>query len=615
MREFVIGVDGGASKTSAVVMDRLARVLGRGFAGSSNFHNVGLAGLRVALWDAMQEAASAADVDPIDAAAVTWALAGSGRVQDILELEQLQMKMLPGSKRQVVTDALAALVGGAGTRAGVVLIAGTGMIAYGENDSGEQARAGGWGYALDNGSAYAIAKQALTAVARAADQSDLPTSLSKRILNTLGLERSSDLVNWIYAPERTVSDIAVLAPLVLSAAEAGDLVANDCVINGADALADAVAAVAGRLNLNANLFPLVLSGRLLTDNEYYRSLVIQAVRTRLYNVQPQAPNEAADVGAGLLALESLGVPLISSTQIETSGKQIWSSEWRNVLTSDLDLRTTLEMVGMMHLEDSRAVAAVRPTLPAIAGAVDAISARMVQGGRLIYVGAGTSGRLGALDASECPPTFNADPDQVIGIMAGGAQAFAAAKEGAEDNPEAGRMIIAEKEVKSLDSVVGIAASGRTPFVVGALEEARLRGALTVALTSNLPSSFTSLSDYVIAPLVGPEVITGSTRLKAGTAQKLVLNMLSTLVMVRLGKTYGNLMVDVRQQNLKLHERAVRIVASACQIDEVQALALLVASRRDVKVAIVSYLIGDSPHVARDLLSQSRGQVRKALSEQ
>ncbi|MEA3336737.1 MAG: N-acetylmuramic acid 6-phosphate etherase [Chloroflexota bacterium] len=613
MSEFVIGVDGGASKTSAVVMDRQAQVMGRGRGGSSNVHVVGLAGMRRALWDAMQEAASSAGVDLSQAARVTWALAGSGRAQDTRQIEELQGVMLPGTRGQVVTDALAALMGGAGTRIGAVLIAGTGMIAYGENAAGDQARAGGWGYALDRGSAYSLAQQALRAVARAADQSDLPTGLSKRIIGFLGLAQASDLVRWIYAPERAVSDIAALAPLVLDTAQAGDLVAAEVVALGADALADAAAAVAGRLNLESNPFPLVLAGRLLTNNEFYRQVVNQAVRTRLPSVRPQLPHDAADVGAGLLALESLGYALSSATWNEPPAKLVWTSEQRNVLTNDLDLLTTLEMVGLMHLADRRAVAALRPNLPAIATAVDAIAARMIRGGRLIYVGAGTSGRLGALDAAECPPTFNADPGQVVGIMAGGRTAFATAKEGAEDDRGAGRLAIAETETSSLDSVVGIAASGRTPFVAGALEEARDREALTVALICNLPSPLAGLADHVIAPLVGPEIITGSTRLKAGTAQKLVLNMLSTLVMVRLGKTYGNLMVDMRQQNLKLRDRAVRIVAEACGIDEARAEDALDASQRDVKVAIVSQLIDDSPEEARALLAQAGGLVREALA--
>jgi len=284
-----------------------------------------------------------------------------------------------------------------------------------------------------------------------------------------------------------------------------------------------------------------------------------------------------------------------------------------VLTHNLDTRPTLDIVGLMHLEDCRAVDAVRPILPHIAAAVDAIAERMQQGGRLIYVGAGTSGRLGVLDAAECPPTFNTEPGQVVGVIAGGAQALTEAVEEAEDDPQAGAQALRDLHVGPLDSVVGIAASGRTPYVKGALIEARNQSALTVALICNLPAPLADLADHVLAPLVGPEVITGSTRLKAGTVQKLVLNMLSTAVMVRLGKTYGNLMVDVQQHNAKLQERARRIVAQACGISMEEAAEALARCDHDVKTAIVSTLLACPPEVARERLRQANGNVRLAVS--
>ncbi len=259
-----------------------------------------------------------------------------------------------------------------------------------------------------------------------------------------------------------------------------------------------------------------------------------------------------------------------------------------------------------------AVAASATDLLALLTTLDAVAERMRRGGRLIYLGAGTSGRLGLLDAAECPPTFNAPPGQVTGVIAGGPDALTRSVEGAEDDTEAGRQAVAGLDVKESDSVVGIAASGRTPYVVAGLEEARRRGALTVALTCNLPAPLAEQADYVLAPLVGPEVITGSTRLKAGTAQKLTLNMLSTAVMVRLGKTYGNLMVDVRALNAKLRARARRIVAQACQIDDQSAEAVLARSDGEVKVAIVSHLAGCSPQAARDRLARAGGVMRAAL---
>ncbi len=616
MTNFVIGVDGGGSKTEAVILDEKGLELGRWRGdSSSNFHLVGKQGALDALIASMQGAARAAGVDLARAAAVVWALAGAGRPEEARMMRALQAELLPDTPGVVVTDALAALAGGVGARYGVVVIAGTGMIAYGEDGAGASARAGGWGHLLDDGSGYAIAMNALRAIVRAEDGGDLPTLLSERIRDALGLPSSQNLIHWLYAPERKVSEIAGLAPLALDAAQAGDLIATDIAVAAAEALAARGEAVARRLGLHEKpSFPLVLAGGLLTEHAFFRAIVVQAIRTRLPGARPRLPRYDAARGAGLLALEMLGWKREPVQEIPEAGEDVWTSEQRNLLTNDLDTRSTLELAGLMHIEDKRAVAAVRPTLPAVAATIDAIAARMKEGGRLIYVGAGTSGRLGVLDASECPPTFNTDPDQVVGVIAGGRRALTEAVEEAEDNPEDGARAMQELAIGPRDSVVGIAASGRTPFVMGALAEARRRGALTVALICNLPAPMAEMADHVLAPLVGPEVITGSTRLKAGTAQKLILNMLSTGVMVRLGKTYGNLMVDVQQLNAKLQVRARRIVAQACDIDENAAAAALRASGGDVKVAIVSVLLGCSPAEARRRLQRAGGNVRLAIDD-
>lgn len=613
MSTYVIGVDGGGSKTEAVVLDESRQTLGRGKSGSSNYLVVGLENSRIALVSAMKKSIAEAGVEMHQVSSATWALAGAGRPAGCELLATMSDEVLPGIPVRIEHDALAALVGGVGGRFGVVLNAGTGTIAYGENREGWQARAAGWGHFLDQGNAYGLVQEALRAIANAADGSDLPTQLTGEILGFLELDDPAGLVDWIYAEGRKVADFVALAPLVLATAESGDLLATDVAVRGADALARAVDAVSHRLGLWGQPFPLVLVGGLLACNGFYRQLVAQAILDRIPDVRPRLPRASAAVGAALLALETLGHPLAVGIDVEVAPEGIWSSERRNTLSQDLDLRSTLEMVGLMHLEDGRAVSSVRPNLLAISHAVDDIADRMVQGGRLIYVGAGTSGRLGTLDASECPPTFSAEPGQVVAIIAGGRKALTTAVEAAEDDPEAGREAMAGAGVGKLDSVVGIAASGRTPYVVGALEEARRRGALTTALVCNLPAPVAQFADHVIAPLVGPEVLTGSTRLKAGTAQKLVLNMLSTGVMVRLGKIYGNLMVDVRQQSAKLEQRARRIVAQACDIGEAEASAALLESEGDLKVAIISTLLDCPVAQAREQLAQHGGIVRKALT--
>jgi N-acetylmuramic acid 6-phosphate etherase len=289
-----------------------------------------------------------------------------------------------------------------------------------------------------------------------------------------------------------------------------------------------------------------------------------------------------------------------------------STEARNPRTTHIDQVSTLEMVEQINQEDMRVAQAVREELPHIAKAVDAVAARMAAGGRLIYTGAGTSGRLGVLDASECPPTFNTPPGLVVGLIAGGPSGLTSPVEGAEDDEAAGAQDIAALEIGPQDSVVGIAASGRTPYVLGALNEANRRGALTVSLACNHPSPAADLADIAIAPLVGPEVISGSTRLKSGSAQKMVLNMLSTAVMIRMGKTFSNLMVDVQPTNIKLRARARRIVAAACDLNDDSAARLLENCDGEVKTAIVAHHAQLQPDEARSRLQASDGVIHNAL---
>ncbi len=290
------------------------------------------------------------------------------------------------------------------------------------------------------------------------------------------------------------------------------------------------------------------------------------------------------------------------------------TESLNPLTAEIDALDTLSLVQAINDQDALVAGAIRAELPAIARAVDGIAIRLKQGGHLIYVGAGTSGRLGVLDASECPPTFGVSPDLVRGIIAGGDVALRAAVERAEDDPEAGATAVAGESVAEADVVVGITASGRTPFVLGAVKEARRRGALTVGLACNRPSELEAQVEVMIAPLVGPEVISGSTRLKAGTAQKMVLNMLSTAAMIRLGKTYGNLMVDLKATNAKLRVRAQRLVAQACSIESEQAEAVLAQCDYEVKTAIVMVKLGLDAAAARARLASCDGFIRVALIE-
>jgi N-acetylmuramic acid 6-phosphate etherase len=293
--------------------------------------------------------------------------------------------------------------------------------------------------------------------------------------------------------------------------------------------------------------------------------------------------------------------------------RVLTTEDRNPQTMEIDKVSALEMVGMFNREDFKAAEAVQARLAVIAQAVEAIAARLSEGGRLVYVGAGTSGRLGVLDAVECPPTFGTPPGMVVGVMAGGLHALGDPYEDVEDNVEAGAQEMAALGIGSKDCVVGIAASGRTPFVLSALQAARQAGALVISLACNDPAPIHELAQIKIALPVGPEALTGSTRLKSGTAEKMVLNMISTGVMIRLGKSFSNLMVDVQPQNQKLRQRSRRIVAQACRVDEARAAELLALCSEEVKTAIVVGLSGADPQKARQALLQCQGFTRQALS--
>ncbi|MEU2112220.1 N-acetylmuramic acid 6-phosphate etherase [Streptomyces sp. NPDC019507] len=280
--------------------------------------------------------------------------------------------------------------------------------------------------------------------------------------------------------------------------------------------------------------------------------------------------------------------------------------------ADIDRLPTAEIARIMNGEDRTVPDAVATQLPAIAAAIDATADRMARGGRLVYAGAGTAGRLGVLDASECPPTFNTGPDEVVGLIAGGPPAMVEAVEGAEDSEELAAADLDGLGLTALDTVVGISASGRTPYAVGAVEHARAAGALTIGLSCNAGSALAAAAEHGIEVVVGPEILTGSTRLKAGTAQKLVLNMISTITMIRLGKTYGNLMVDVRASNEKLRARSRRIVKLATDAPDAAVETALTAADGEVKTAILMLLADVDAGTAADLLKRARGHLREAL---
>ena len=290
------------------------------------------------------------------------------------------------------------------------------------------------------------------------------------------------------------------------------------------------------------------------------------------------------------------------------------TEQRNPFTMQIDRTTTLEMVKLINQEDHKCAEAVGKVLPEIAQGIDLIEAQLRAGGRLFYIGAGTSGRLGVIDAAECPPTYGVSPDLVNGLIAGGPSAMFRSVEGAEDERELGRQELISRGFSGKDALVGIAASGRTPYVIGAMDYAREAGAPVIAIVCCHDSEMSRHADVTIAPLPGPEVITGSSRMKSGTCQKMVLNMLSTGVMVKLGKVYGNLMVDVQATNAKLVSRAVRIVQTATGAGEDVARQTLEQCGYACKTAIVMLLLNLNAEEAEKTLENADGFVARAIGD-
>lgn len=289
-----------------------------------------------------------------------------------------------------------------------------------------------------------------------------------------------------------------------------------------------------------------------------------------------------------------------------------NSEKRNPFSYHLDQMSALEIVHLMNEEDKKIPLAIANILPQIAKGVENIVSAFQQGGRLIYIGAGTSGRLGVLDASECPPTFGSDPEMVKGLIAGGYAALTHAMEGVEDSPEQGKQDLQSINFCKKDILVGIAASGRTPYVIGALEYAKTQGAETIAITSNLNSTLANLANIALVPQVGAEVLTGSSRLKSGTAQKMILNMLTTASFVLLGKCYQNLMVDVKVSNKKLQARAINIICEATGCSKEKAENALICADNHAKLAILMILTGLEKTTAQQLLLQNSGNLSAAL---
>ncbi len=464
----------------------------------------------------------------------------------------------------------------------VLILSGTGSCCFGRRSDGLTAKIGGWGHILgDKGSGYEIGLRALKAVVFYLDRDGEWSELGRRILRRLQLNEPNELIGWAQSAAKT--DVAALAVEVFAAASKRDAIARDILKGAAHSLAQDALACARKLARPGRSVQFVLSGSVLLKQpgfaakvsdlvkESWRGAVVTPLRREgawgavelARSREPDGRRQKAE-GRGQRA-EGRGQRAEGNPQPKEfrlpSSPVLSPTEQRNPRSMNLDRMQISEAIELFLSEDATLPGALRAERAKIERGVRFIVQSFRSGGRLFYVGAGTSGRLGVLDASECPPTFRSDPELVQGIIAGGQRALWSAVEGAEDDPEAGQRAILFRGVTRQDTVVGIAASGRTPFVWGALHEAKRRGAKTILLCFN-PNLIIAPADrpaLVIAPRIGPELLTGSTRLKSGTATKLILNIFTTLAMVQAGKVLGNLMIDVKASNVKLRDRAVRMV--------------------------------------------------------
>jgi N-acetylmuramic acid 6-phosphate etherase len=566
----VLGVEGGGTRTSAcwLPLDGSAAIT-REF-GPANLKLIKDAQL-VRLFRSLARAFPAPQ-------AVVVGLAGARTQADWQRIERTAGRVWPKVPVRGTNDLVTALASAQAQHPEIsrriLVLSGTGSCCYGQDKTGRTCQVGGWGHWLgDQGSAYAVGLRALRTVVAVRDSSGHWPTLGQALLRQLQLNEPNQFIPWIQTAEK--AQVAALAMVVEKRAAKRDPLAQSILAEEAERLASDAAACALRLGPSGQPAVFVLAGGMMVKGSRFRQLFLARLLRNWPTACPVTPDQSGSYGAACLAQEllssatpqhqgevTLEAPAIRTLDFSSSSlSSLPPTEQRNPRSNRLDRMSLNEAIALMLTEEDHVVAALREQATVIEKTIQRVVRAFRQGGRLFYVGAGTSGRLGILDASECPPTFRTPPEWVQGIIAGGQRAIWEAVEGAEDDVTAGAQAIIHRGVTARDVVVGIAASGRTPFVWGALKQADKVGATTVLLCFNPqpPQPKGWRPDLVIAANTGPEILTGSTRLKAGTATKLVLNMITTLSMVRLGKVAGNLMVDLNPSNTKLRDRAVRIV--------------------------------------------------------
>jgi N-acetylmuramic acid 6-phosphate etherase len=557
--ERILGVEGGGTKTAWVLVQRVAedlRVIDQGKLPPSNFRLTPPDRLRAIFRQLPQE------VDRVG-----MFLAGCS-FDDRSALAKLCAEIWPSAKIIAGSDRDSGLAAALGHGDGIAVNAGTGATVTGRRGDRIE-KAGGWGHILgDAGGGYFLSVQALRLILREYDLHRGEAQFTASILQALSLNSRDELVRWAQTADKM--EIATLSPIVFEAAKNGDLNVVKIIEEGAEVLTEYTGAVASRLGLLAP--KVILLGGLFQRDSLYVAAFKRKLKKNLCDARIGMSEQSPELGAAWLAaeIEERGA---FSFETRTSGVEnlaVALTESRNPRSENLETISARELVELFVEEEKFVQESLRKEIGALARGVEIITKVLRKGGRLFYVGAGTSGRLGVLDASEIPPTFGVSPGLVQGIVAGGASALHRCIEGAEDEPGGGALAIDERGVTGADVVCGISASGRTPFVLGALGVAKKRGAQTILLTCNPARTRTEPFDLEIDLATGPEILTGSTRLKAGTATKIALNIFSTGAMVALGKVCGNRMIDLSTANVKLRDRAARLVAELGKCDYAEA---------------------------------------------
>ena len=552
-RPYTLGIEGGGTRTTAMLVDAGNREIQSATFGPGNVRLLDDERLAKLMCDIARKFASPDSIG--------IGLAGARNEKDRRRVKTAVARAWNTTPCHITHDLDIAL--GNPKVAAVLVLSGTGSCCYGKTTDGRTAKMGGWGHILgDKGSGFEIGLRALKAVVFYFDRDGTWSRLGERLLMATGGNEPDDLIEWVATADKDA--VAALTPEVFLASKKRDQIARDILKGAASVLAKDAVNCAKKLYQKKEPIDFVLAGGVLRNQPAFAKTVGEAIKTQWSKASVRTQKRDGVWGAIEMArnLETQLKPEIVTLKRKSKEPDLSPTEQRNPRSMRLDKLPLTKGVDLMLTEEARAGKAVRAEAKKIAKLTGWVARALKDGGRLFYVGAGTSGRLGVLDASECPPTFRACPEQVQGIIAGGSRALTKAIEGAEDDSKAGARAVQFRGVNKKDVVIGIAASGRTPFVWGALESAENCGAKTALICFN-PSvnRRNGAPSMILAPAIGPEVLTGSTRLKAGTATKLILNCITTLAMVELGKVTSNLMVDLDPKNKKLRERAIRIVTT------------------------------------------------------